>query len=335
MVRSNVLKTKAKRPTKLLIIHILEILKKYSDKNNAITQATIMKELEGAHQMKVKRQTVADNLNALIENDMGVTKAASGKGYYYIPEFSTGEIRFLVDAVFSSKNISTTDAKTLAEKITMLGSDNEGKRYRYIYKSGEISRAESISFFANLDTITEAIEKGKKVEFNYHSYGIDGKLKPRYGGKVYTVSPYFFLHNNGNCWLICTIEKYEKEGKLANYRVDFMADVKLSNKRLIPKSIDIPKFASENPYMFGGRDIVTATIKLNNEFASHTVFDRFGTKIRIRQKPDDTILADITVTEKSLIYLALQYGEEFEVVSPVETRDKIKEKIKQIKEKYE
>jgi predicted DNA-binding transcriptional regulator YafY len=316
---------------KLSIIYILEILKKHSDAEHLLTQAEIVSKLKNIYGMEVERKSVAQNIDALIEAGIDIIKEK--KGCYLVPEFDTSEVRFLVDAVFSSRNIASKDAKYLAEKLARLGSDHEKKRYRYIHKSDEISRAESKDFFWNIDIINEAIERGKKIEFNYNSYGLDGKLKPRYDGKVYEVNPFFILHNGGNCWLVCDMDKYRKEDEFANYRLNFMTNVKISNKDLNPKKIDITKYANENIYMFG-RGVVHATLKLRNEDAIHTAYDRFGKNIYVRKKSDGTILADIKVVENALVYLALQYGEDFEVVSPAETREKIKEQIKIIKDKY-
>jgi len=48
-----------------------------------------------------------------------------------------------------------------------------------------------------------------------------------------------------------------------------------------------------------------------------------------------SVYAELKVNEQALIYWALQYGDEVEIVSPLTTREKLKKKLKEIMEKYE
>lgn len=82
-----------------------------------------------------------------------------------------------------------------------------------------------------------------------------------------------------------------------------------------------------------GRKTVFAKMKMLNSYAINVVMDWFGVNARISKK-DDEVFAEIETNEDALIYWALQYGESVELVSPLETREKIKEKIKNINNQY-
>ncbi len=57
----------SKQPKKLLIINILDILKRYTDENHRLSQKEIVKLLESDYDMKVDRKSVKRNLMNLID----------------------------------------------------------------------------------------------------------------------------------------------------------------------------------------------------------------------------------------------------------------------------
>ena len=56
-----------KQPKKLLIMNILDILKKYTDEDHRLSQKEIVEILEHAYDMKVERKAVKRNLLNLID----------------------------------------------------------------------------------------------------------------------------------------------------------------------------------------------------------------------------------------------------------------------------
>ena len=56
-----------KQPKKMLIMNILDILKKYTDENHRLSQKEIMDILEREYDMKVERKAVKRNLLNLID----------------------------------------------------------------------------------------------------------------------------------------------------------------------------------------------------------------------------------------------------------------------------
>lgn len=59
-------------PKKMIIINILDILKKYSDMDHRLTQADIMEKLKKEYYMDVDRKTVKRNLMNLLDLDCGI-----------------------------------------------------------------------------------------------------------------------------------------------------------------------------------------------------------------------------------------------------------------------
>lgn len=79
---------------------------------------------------------------------------------------------------------------------------------------------------------------------------------------------------------------------------------------------------------------VDAKIKIADEKRVNDFIDWFGKDVTF-SKQDGEIVSSIRVNEEALIYWALQYGEHVEILWPEDTRQKIKERIKKMQEKYQ
>ena len=67
---------------------------------------------------------------------------------------------------------------------------------------------------------------------------------------------------------------------------------------------------------------------------ANTFVEECGKNANLYEK-ENPIFTDITANEISLIYWCLQYGENIELLSPKNTRDKIKEILKRMTNMYE
>ena len=65
-------------PKKMVIINILDILKKYSDMDHRLTQAQIIEILKKEYYMDVDRRTVKRNLMNLLDFDFGIDYNSRG-----------------------------------------------------------------------------------------------------------------------------------------------------------------------------------------------------------------------------------------------------------------
>jgi len=318
---------------KLSILYILEILKDYSDENHLLTQAEIINKLYSKYGMECERKSISSNIDSLIDFGYDIIKQSNGC-YLASREFETSEIQFLIDAIFSSKSINSSHSKQLANKLSNFLSTYQRKQYNYTYKADDINRTNNKQLFYTIDIINEAIKENKKVKFNYNRFYLDENKKSK---KSYLINPYFLINNQGSYYLVCN---YEYFNKIANYKVDRIENIEIVDKPIKPitelegceNGIDKAKYANENIYMFSN-DSIKATIKINNEYSVNYVSDWFGKNAKFYKK-DDEIYADLKVNEQALIYWCLQYGESVEIVEPLQTREKVKNIISSMLEKY-
>lgn len=318
---------------KLSILYILEILREYSDENHLLTQAEIIDKLNSLYGMECERKSVSSNIDSLIDFGYDIVKQSNGC-YLASREFEPSEIQFLIDSVFSSKIINSKYSKELANKISNFLSSYQRKQYNYVYKADAINRTNNKQIFYTIDIISEAIRLNKKIEFNYKRFTLE---ENKNNNKKYKINPYFLVNNQGTYYLVCNYDYFDK---IANYKINRIENIKILDEPIKPikelkgceKGFDIAKYTNENIYLFSN-EAISATLKISNEYALTYVDDWFGKNAKIYKK-NNNYYADLKVNEQALIYWCLQYGESVEIIEPKETREKIKNSLNNILNKY-
>ena len=129
---------------KLSILYTLQILKDYSDDQHLLSQQEIVKKIYNIYGMECERKSIGTNIDSLIDFGYNIIKTNTGS-FLASREFEPSEIRFLIDAVFSSRSIDCKHSRELANKLSNFLSSYQRKQYTYIYKANEINRTTSYS----------------------------------------------------------------------------------------------------------------------------------------------------------------------------------------------
>ncbi len=319
---------------KMLNMLILEILKKYSDEQHALTQQEIIKLLEKNYGMECDRRSVKNNILSLKEMGYDISME---KGYRLIErEFDESELRILIDSVLFSKSISTKQAKGLIEKIRDLSSNYFNAKVSHVSNLPELSRTINKQAMYSLDAINDAISAKKKIEFTYNEVGTDFKLHPKREAP-YKVNPYQIVANNGRFYLIANYDKYDN---IAHFRIDKMTDVRILDEKNKPmkqipeleNGLNLPKHMAEHLYMFSGES-VSAEIKTTPNMMNELV-DWFGTDFSIVKKTDEIIVARVRCNTSALRFWSLQYGPYVELIKPESLRKQLQGDIENMAKKY-
>ena len=321
---------------KLSILYILKILQEFTDENHLLTQAEIASKLYTVYGMECERKSISSNIDSLIDAGYDIIKRTNGC-YLASRQFEASEISFLIDAVFSSKSINSKHSKDLANKLSSTLSKYQRRQYNYIYKADQINRTNNKQLFYTIEILNQAIEENKQVVFNYNRYYFDKEKNDKKSKKAYLVNPYFLINNQGKYYLICN---YDYFNEIANYKLDLITNIRIIDKPRKPitqlkgceKGVDIAKYANENIYMFNNKT-VQATLKIYQEYEANYVQEWFGNNAKFYEK-DNQLFADVTANEQALVFWCLQYGDGIELISPLQTRKQIQEKVKEISKKY-
>ena len=237
-----------KQPKKLLILNILDILRKYSDEDHRLSQREIGEILKTEYGMTADRKAIRRNLSELLECGYPIEysetlRSAPVKGpdgreklgpdgkplreettilsdFYLERQFTDGELRLLIDGLLFSRHVPYSQCRELVEKLEGLSNIYFRSRVGHIARL-PVDQSDNKQLFLNIELLDEAIEKRQKAAFHYLEYGTDKKVhyRTRSDGSVreYVVSPYQMAARDGNYYLVCRREGYRG---LANYRLD-------------------------------------------------------------------------------------------------------------------
>lgn len=339
-------------PKKLLIMNILDILKRYSDENHRLSQKEIVTLLEREYTMKVDRKAVKRNLINLLEFGYNIeckeTMRKNKKGeeeiiytdWYLVREFSDPELRLLIDSLLFSKQIPYNHCKRLIGKLAGLSNVYFDAKVRHICNLPEHTTTNRQLFFT-IEVLDEAISRGRQVAFTYNNLGTDKNLHPRKtrAGAVreYIINPYQMVAANGRYYLICNYDEYDN---VAHYRLDRITDIRLLEHPVKPmrevtgleSGLNLPQHMAEHIYMFAGESVAVrfrASIDIVGE-----ILDWFGRDLSFSHETAETVDVRITVNRSAFRYWALQYGEHIEVLEPAALREDIKNTVLSIAKKY-
>lgn len=347
----------AMQPKKLLIMNILDIVKKYTDENHRLSQKDIVDILDNEYDMKVDRKTVKRSLMNLIEvgynieysETLRMFKNKQGKeeesyilsDFYLNRDFSDGELRLLIDSLLFSSHIPYSQCKQLVEKLEGLSNIYFRSRVKHIRNLPENLPTNS-ELFLTIETLDEAISKECQVSFTYNYYDIDKKLHPRKNseGEVreYIINPYQIVATNGRYYLVCNYDKYDD---VSHYRLDRITNIKLLDAPVKPKrcvkglenGLDLPKHLAEHLYMFAGESVSVDFIA--KRYIVNDVIDWFGKDITFSNPTDDEVTVTVKVNPTAMKMWALKYSRYIKIVSPQSLVDEIKDDIDLAKKNYE
>lgn len=310
-------------PKKMLILNILDVLKKYSDENHRLSVKEISEHLEREYSQKVDRRAIKRNLVNLeaFGYDLRFSEskriAKNGKeetvtsGWYFVREFTDSELSLLIDSLLFSKTLPYTQCRALIAKLKGLSNSYFNAKVGNIRPLPE-NLPENKQVFYTIDILDEAISSKKEVAFKYLDYGIDKKLHYRCDEngkpKEYTVSPYQKVVTNGRYYLIAYRAVYNE---LSNFRIGRIADIHVLEIPIMPlemvpgfeHGLDLPRHMAEHVYMFTGESvhvIFTADRRLVSD-----IMDWFGSDVRISAEDNDTIEVQVKANETVLLGFAI------------------------------
>lgn len=266
---------------KTRILLILDILKKNTDEDHALKAADILERIS-AEGLKCDRKTLYDDINSLMDAGVDIIHEPGG-GYKLLSrDFEDVEIRLLVDAVYSSKFISSQKTKVLAGKLKTLTSESQASSItRQIYSSDSKTPNEDVLY--NVDSLSRAIQDNKQVSFEYLVWGANKKLVTK-GDKIRILSPWALIWQDQNYYLMAYDDA---AGKMKHFRVDKMRNVSVTDSlrkgREEFESLDMSEYLESTFSMYGGKQ-ETVTLDFPEELIG-IAYDRFGTDVK--QRPGD------------------------------------------------
>ncbi len=311
---------------KLKLYYLRKIMLDETDDEHGLTMSEIIDRLR-EYEVSAERKTLYEDIKALSELGIEVIREQSGREYLYYAtgrDFELAEVKLLVDAISASRFISEKKTQNLIKKISSLVSKYEaGSLRRQVYLSGRIKTMNE-SVYYNVDAVHRAIFEGKRIRFKYCSWSTDKKLVPRYGGKVYEISPWALSYND-ECYYMIGYDS-DREA-VRHYRVDKMLSISVTDKprdgRDAIEKIEIGTYVTQNFGMCGG-EVRRLRIRLPEDKCGIFI-DRFGKELNFSHVGEGLVETSVTLAVSTNFYGWLfGLGADVRVVGPPSVVEDIK-----------
>lgn len=337
---------------KYLHFELVRILKEETDPKHPMSQAELTRRLG------VNRSTVSRALGDLLNdskhshvysvhvdqeldeegNEINPDKRSYHGKVYYKHDFSTAELRFLMDGILFSRHVPAEQRDQIIEKLLALG-DRQFRKTRSMANVRRLAVDEPMNedLFYNIDTINQAIELGKKISTVYAYMGPDFTFEPSRGGKTQILNPYAMVVRNGYYFLICNNNHYNN---LTHYRIDRMTKVKIEEESVKPirqldgfaGGLNLQDYMSHNINMaFGDPVRITFIAKPK---AVREIIDAFGKSVEFTRREDGDLDCVVRVPEYDMERWVLMWGDLVTVTGPDTLMEKLKGYAEILAEKY-
>ena len=277
---------------RLLVPYFIKYLMENTDEKHYASADDIIEYLENS-EIYIDKRVIYSIMSGFKEPneeepfDFTIKGAANvddvGDYKYHVSErlFTDNELKFLVNAIASSKFLSKKETDAMIGKIQKLGSKYQATALkRKIMLDRRVKAADQV--FQNLDTIYAAIDKDVQISFKYCAWTPKKRLEYLRKGEKYFASPFAVALQDDNYYLI--LHEVGKD-KITHYRIDKMRDVQLQAKgregKEFFRTFNVLDYLKETFNMFAGKE---ETQNVSLSVANHLVgvfIDRFGDDLRM------------------------------------------------------
>lgn len=305
------------------ILYILKLLYENTDEDNPVSTVDIINYLAGLG-ISAHRKTIAVDIEVLQEFGFDIVIIKSTQNKYFIGNrrFELPELKLLIDAVESSKFITTKKSEELVAKLASLASKNQAvslNRQLYIEKR---IKPENEAIYYIVDTIHNAINAQKQIAFQYYEYTQTKQKVLKHDGYVYNLSPYALFWNDDHYYVIGYCPKHEK---VSTFRVDRMVKPSILEANAIPQPNEFyaADFSKKVFEMFDGEP-VQVELKCTNDLMN-VIIDRFGESVNTEVLDEEHFKVTVEVSASPTFYgWVFQFAGNMSILSPQNIQDEYK-----------
>lgn len=313
---------------KLRPLYLAKILYEMTDEDHYLTTAQLIQILEEKYGIKSHRQTIKAEIELLKQFGLEIEEVKSTQNRYnlYGRTFDAPELKLLIDAVESSKFITSCKSKELVQKIGTLASDHiAASLTRNVSCEGRIKPGNE-RIYHIVDAINEAINKKKKISFQYFQYNVRKEQKLKHNGEPYVITPLHLVWNGDYYYMVGV---YDYKQRIGNFRVDRIAKspVILNEEGTpAPKDFNIDEYINTTFRMFNSEHAEVELICDNEVMDS--IIDKFGTDVTTYANNMTSFRAVVNVAVNHVFYSwVFGFGGKVKIKGPEDVRKKYMEML--------
>lgn len=278
--------------SQIRILHLFQFLYRNTDEMNPASVADILRfwELQG---ICSERKQVYKDIALLQDFGVDVIRIKSTQNHYFIGNrlFELPELKLLVDAVESSRFITSKKSGDLIRKLGQLTSNTQAEQLdRHIYMDG-MPKPSNEAIYYIVDTIQSSIQSNQQISFQYYEYLPTKEKVLKHQGYRYQFTPYALIWNRDHYYVVGWSEKHMK---LSQFRVDRMTSVEMMDQpghQLL--GFELAEYVQKVFGMYPD-DLQMVTLFCEND-VMRSIIDRFGEGVRTEIVDDDHFQAVVEV----------------------------------------
>lgn len=282
------------------ILYLLKYLHENSDEAYPVSSTELMEYLE-SKDIKIHRTTINADIALMVESGIDVITVRSSPNKYFIGErqLELPELKMLVDAVASSKFITTKKSNQLIEKIGKLTSKRLYEELQREVYTERIIKPGNEQIYYTVDKIQEAIRTNKWMEFKYLEYNPDKKLVYKNRGYLYELCPFTTFWSDDRYYVVGYSKKHRK---IATFRIDRMEKPEVTTVDAVPRpdNFDPSVYANQVFEMFDG-ECEDVELKCTNDLMS-VIVDKFGEQVATTTLGSTHFKATVTIQVSPRFY---------------------------------
>ena len=316
------------------IIFMARYIADHGDENHPVTTEELIRAVEEKG-YSATRNTIRTDIEALQAEGIGIAgvRVANAKGFYLKDRpFRLSELKALIDAVSSSQFIPERNSNAMIRRLAEMAPEIYRKDLIATAFCADRIKTDSPVAFTAVDQVNKAIQKEKKLSFQYVDYLPTKEEILRHDKKKYVVSPYALVWNDGRYY----VPSYDPEkGKIVSYRVDRMRNVMVVNERAdrhLPfNAVD---YCKKVLWMFDGDIEEQEVILVSENRHMISLLDRFGEEIETSPADEGHFRAIVKVIPSySFFSWIFQFCGGIRIVGPVHVKREYEEMLRKVLER--
>lgn len=297
------------------LLALQQYMYQYTDESHPVTTQELIDEM-GKLGYIANRKTIKDDIDILTKFDIDIVTNVSRGNSFFMGErrFELPELKLLVDAVSSSRFISTGKSDALIKKISSMASVYQQEQIAPRIYTADRIKTDNTQLYYVIDKLIESVMDKKKVRFQYQEYDADKNKVLRNDGEIYVNSPYGCLWNDDYYYLIGFSDK---RSKVVTFRIDRIIDLEVIEDNAVPEpeGFTIADYVKTSVEMYDG-DEQQVELLCDNELMK-SVVDRFGEAIQTERVSENKFKATVTVAASRTFYAwAFRFAGQMQIVSP-------------------
>ena len=306
---------------------LLKYLYENTDEDHAVSTPELVRifQAEDAH---ANRKTIKDDIDVLVGEGFDVVTVRSKNHSFFLGarRFEIPEIKLLIDAVSASKFTTADKSATLIDKLTSMVSKMQAEKVRRHMYSADHVKSDNWQIYYIVDAITDAINQGKKIRFQYFDYnGLKEKCL-RHDGAEYSVSPYALVWDDSHYYMIGYSDAKQM---IVNFRVDRMCNTEMKKEDAVPlpDGFCMDDYVKQQFHMFAG-DKTEVVLECQDEMMKY-IIDQFGEEVEAWKVSEDTFRAKVSVADSPTFYgWVFPFEGKIQIVEPEEILEKYRSMVK-------